>query len=80
VVVNAPDYNANNGFTLTTYKPPNPTKGSGLHRYVILAYNQTERLTLDPDDTNLEKFDVNQFATQNKLGKPFAGNFFQVRA
>ena len=40
MVINVPGAKVDQGETVTSYKGPAPKPGSGVHRYVILAYEQ----------------------------------------
>lgn len=44
VVVNIKDNNVKNGDELFKYTGPAPPKGSGVHRYIFLLYEQPERI------------------------------------
>lgn len=59
--------------------------GSHLHRYVILVYEQPEKikftekkLTKHSGDGR-NNFSIKKFAVKYKLGVPIAGNFFQAQ-
>lgn len=57
----------------------------GLHRYVFLVYKQSARIT-DTDHGKLTNrsadkrggWSAHKFADKHKLGKPIAGNFYEV--
>ena len=40
MVINIPGAKVDQGQTITSYKGPAPKAGSGIHRYVIVAYEQ----------------------------------------
>ena len=40
MVINIPGAKVDQGQTITSYKAPAPEPGSGIHRYVIVAYEQ----------------------------------------
>ena len=40
MVINIPGSQVDEGQTITSYKGPTPRPGSGVHRYVIIAYEQ----------------------------------------
>lgn len=44
VAINIPGNNVSNGQTLLNYKGPAPPKGSGIHRYIFLIYEQDGRI------------------------------------
>lgn len=84
LVVNIPENNVNKGETLTEYIGAGPPKNTGLHRYVILVYKQSEKLNCNEKKINntegdcRAKFSISKFAEKYKLGAPIAGNFFQA--
>lgn len=59
--------------------------GTGLHRYVLLAYKQPGKLSVN--DKPLDKHTANgranwkvqKFAEEHKLGDPVAGNFYEAQ-
>uniref|UniRef100_A0A0M3J700 Phosphatidylethanolamine-binding protein 4 (inferred by orthology to a human protein) n=1 Tax=Anisakis simplex TaxID=6269 RepID=A0A0M3J700_ANISI len=79
LVVNVPGSSIDQGQTLTPYAPPTPPSGSGLHRYVFLAYQQSAQLNAN-SVSQRPKFSAKQFASNNGLGAPVAGNFFQTES
>jgi len=44
VVINIPGNNVQGGQQLLNYKGPAPPKGSGIHRYIFLVFEQAERI------------------------------------
>ncbi|XP_067012135.1 protein D2 isoform X2 [Anabrus simplex] len=85
LVVNIPGTNIDKGEVLSEYVGSGPPKGTGLHRYVFLVYEQPGKLTCDePRLTNRSgdhrgKFSIKKFANKYKLGHPIAGNFYQAQ-
>ncbi|KAJ6659157.1 hypothetical protein lerEdw1_019460 [Lerista edwardsae] len=79
LVVNMKGNNLGSGCVLTDYIGSAPAKGTGLHRYVWLVYEQLQHLTCDePILNNLlpagrEKFRAASFRKKYKLGPPTAG-------
>jgi len=47
LVVNIPQNDVSNGDVLSEYIGASPSKGTGLHRYVIVVYKQPNKLTTD---------------------------------
>lgn len=85
LVVNIEGNHVNHGTTLSEYVGSGPPKGTGLHRYVFLAFKQPKKLADDvrPHLTNKSgdhrgKFKISEFASQHHLGYPVAGNFYQA--
>ncbi|XP_068237566.1 protein D3-like isoform X1 [Palaemon carinicauda] len=83
LVVNIPGCDLSRGETLADYVGSGPPKGTGLHRYVYLAYQQPGRITCDepkmPSNTpeNRRHFSIRNFAAKYNL-KLIAGNFYQA--
>jgi phosphatidylethanolamine-binding protein (PEBP) family uncharacterized protein len=84
LVVNIPGNKVDGGKTMSAYVGSGPPQGTGLHRYVYLAYEQPGEIKPDePVLTNRSgdgrgKFKVAKFAEKYKLGDPVAGNFYQA--
>jgi len=85
LVVNVPGCDVAHGKTLSEYVGAGPPEGTGLHRYVFLAYKQPAKLAdnVRPHLTNRSadgrgKFKIAEFVKANHLGEPVAGNFFQA--
>ena len=87
LVTNIQANDAARGDTLVEYVPAAPPPATGLHRYTLLVYQQSARFT----DARLAyvsnrtvrgrgQFSTRIFAEQNRLGAPWAGNFFMVCA
>lgn len=86
LVVNIPGNNIAAGDTLSAYIGSGPPKGSGLHRYVFLAYKQPGRIDIDQEpklgnrsDVGRGLFSITRFAQRHFLGTPVAGNFYQAQ-
>lgn len=85
LVVNIPGNKIKDGQVMAEYVGSGPPEKTGLHRYVILAYKQSGKLSLS--DEVLDKYTaggraqwkVQKFAEENKLGDPVAGNFYQAQ-
>jgi len=84
LVVNIPENDIAKGETLSEYVGSGPPKGTGLHRYVLLVYQQPGRIA--PEEKRLSNrsgegranFKVRDFAKKYNLGEPIAGNFYQA--
>nr|XP_018905993.1 PREDICTED: putative odorant-binding protein A5 isoform X2 [Bemisia tabaci] len=71
------------GETIVEYREPIPLQGTGLHRYVFLAFPQGNR-TINVTMPKLEycnvtqrlHFDLRRFGKKYNLGEPNAANFF----
>nr|CAI5870264.1 unnamed protein product [Callosobruchus analis] len=84
LVGNVPGCDITKGETLSAYVGSGPPKGTGLHRYVFLIYEQPDKLKFDekrlPNTSgdNRGNFSIRKFAQKYKLGEPIAGNFYQA--
>ncbi|XP_034237515.1 uncharacterized protein LOC117642987 [Thrips palmi] len=85
LIVNVPGNDIAKGDALFDYIGAGPPKGSGLHRYVLLAYKQPGHIDVDqktvPSTTfaGRPNFSARKFAASKNLGAPVAGNFFQAQ-
>ncbi|KAK4025713.1 protein D3 [Daphnia magna] len=85
LVVNIPGNEIKKGEVLSQYVGSGPPQGTGLHRYVFLAYKQPGPLTCDePRLTNRSgknrgMFSIRKFAEKYNLGQPIAGNLYQAK-
>ena len=52
MVINIPGAKVDQGQTITSYKAPAPEPGSGIHRYVIVAYEQKSETPMRIDHEN----------------------------
>jgi len=83
--VNIPGTNISQGEVLSAYVGSGPPQGTGLHRYIFLAYKQPGKLSCDePRLTNTSgdhrgKFAIRKFAEKYNLGQPIAGNLYQAQ-
>lgn len=85
LVVNIPGDDVASGKTLSEYVGSGPPKGTGLHRYVYLAFKQPAELK--PDEKILTNrsgdgrggFKIRDFAKKYNLGQPIAGNYYQAQ-
>jgi len=87
LVVNIPGGDIPRGDTYTEYIGSGPPEGSGLHRYVLMVFKQTEKLTnvdrprvTDRQIDGRFGFKTKDFVKQYKLEpRPVAGNFYQAK-
>uniref|UniRef100_A0A914I2E8 Phosphatidylethanolamine-binding protein n=1 Tax=Globodera rostochiensis TaxID=31243 RepID=A0A914I2E8_GLORO len=74
LVVNVPGTDVAQGEQLTSYMGPAPPKGTGLHRYVLLVYQQKVGTVVNTNQKPVgrSKFNISEFAKKNHLGPPDA--------
>lgn len=81
---NIPGTEISQGDVLTEYVGSAPPKGSGLHRYVFVAYKQPERIHFadkrisNTSSNGRAKFSIKRFAKKYNLGNPIAYNVFRA--
>nr|XP_028566497.1 phosphatidylethanolamine-binding protein 1-like [Podarcis muralis] len=84
LVTNMHGNDIGSGCILSDYIGSAPAKGTGLHRYVWLVYEQPQRLTCDEPILNKltaakrEKFRASSFRKKYRLGAPVAGMCYQA--
>lgn len=85
LVVNIPGKDVAKGDTLAEYIGAGAPKGTNLHRYIFLLYEQTKgkldsnmKITKTSREGRM-KFSIKNFAKTNSLGNPIAANFFQAQ-
>ena len=92
LVINIPGRKVDKGKVIATYAGPNPSEGSGFHKYVMLVMEQQqqnesliseENHLLDQyksesscDQKNRENFDLQKFRQTLNLSEPVAVNYF----
>ena len=86
LVINIPGPKVNKGEVIATYAGPNPSEGSGFHKYVMLVMEQTESFSEEPliqyksesscEQKNRENFDLQKFRQTLNLSEPVAVNYF----
>ncbi|XP_055551536.1 protein D2-like [Wyeomyia smithii] len=85
LVVNIPGNDVDGGEVLSEYIGAAPPKKTGLHRYVILVYQQSGKLNCEEkrlsnrSSQGRGKFSIQKFSEKYELGIPVAGNFFQAQ-
>uniref|UniRef100_A0A9J7Z8G3 Phosphatidylethanolamine binding protein 1 n=2 Tax=Cyprinus carpio TaxID=7962 RepID=A0A9J7Z8G3_CYPCA len=84
LVVNMKGNDISSGCVMSDYVGAGPPKGTGLHRYVWLVYEQpgsiscTERVLTNRSGDNRGKFKIQGFRKKYGLGAPIAGSCFQA--
>ncbi|XP_043833608.1 phosphatidylethanolamine-binding protein 1 [Dromiciops gliroides] len=84
LVVNMKGSDISSGQVLSDYVGSGPPKGTGLHRYVWLVYEQNgplkcdERVLSNRSGDHRGKFKVAAFRAKYKLGAPVAGTCYQA--
>lgn len=58
LVVNIDGNNIHNGDILLEYKGPSPPKGSGIHRYIFLLYEQTNKVNASISNRHISMDEV----------------------
>lgn len=85
LVVNVPGMDVAKGQVLAEYFGPIPPNGSGLLRYVLLVYQQSDKLDFEEKKIDIKNaedhsnFDVEKFAQKYEMNDPLAGNVFQAK-
>nr|XP_018901359.1 PREDICTED: protein D3-like isoform X1 [Bemisia tabaci]XP_018901360.1 PREDICTED: protein D3-like isoform X1 [Bemisia tabaci]XP_018901361.1 PREDICTED: protein D3-like isoform X1 [Bemisia tabaci] len=87
LIVNNPGQVLRKKDTLFDYIGPQPSQGTGYHRYVFLVYGQPRadmtfdepRLHNDLEDVRRNNFSCREFAKKYNFSKPVAVNFFYAR-
>ncbi|KAJ8952510.1 hypothetical protein NQ318_003306 [Aromia moschata] len=85
LVVNVKGGDVSTGEVITEYRGSGPPKGTGLHRYIFLVFEQKEKLTFDEPKTASNSrahrlnFSIRKFAKKYNLGSAFAGNFYKAQ-
>ncbi|XP_029426852.1 phosphatidylethanolamine-binding protein 1 [Rhinatrema bivittatum] len=84
LVTNMKGSDISSGHVLADYVGSGPPKGSGLHRYIWLVYEQAGQLQCDEpvlcnrSGDKRGKFKVAAFCKKYKLGAPVAGTCYQA--
>ncbi len=58
------------------FMPSGPPPGSGLHRYIVLAFEQSSSLSNVSPPSSRGSFKIKQFASENSLTRPVAINYY----
>ncbi|XP_067083740.1 phosphatidylethanolamine-binding protein 1 [Osmerus mordax] len=84
LVVNMKGNDVSSGCVLSDYVGSGPPKGTGLHRYVWLVYEQassvscSEPILTNRSGDNRGKFQIKSFRQKYGLGAPVAGTCYQA--
>ncbi|KAG7318151.1 hypothetical protein KOW79_017906 [Hemibagrus wyckioides] len=84
LVVNMKGNDVSSGCVMSDYVGSGPPKGTGLHRYVWLVYEQpgpvncNERVLTNRSGDNRGKFKIQDFRKKYSLGAPVAGTCYQA--
>lgn len=85
LVVNMKGNDISSGKVMSDYVGSGPPKGTGLHRYVWLVYEQTngalscsEAVLTNRSGDNRGKFKIQSFRQKYGLGAPVAGTCYQA--
>lgn len=87
LVGNIPGVAVSRGVELMPYRAPLPEKGTGMHRYVFIVFQQPEgvinfedelSLSKKSNDEGRRKFNTMQFAQKYGLGQAIAVTFFRM--
>ncbi|KAG9339618.1 hypothetical protein JZ751_023509 [Albula glossodonta] len=84
LVVNIKGNDISSGCVMSDYVGSGPPKGTGLHRYVWLVYEQpgaiscTEPVLTNRSGDNRGKFKLQNFRKKYNLGAPVAGTCYQA--
>ncbi|XP_072154799.1 protein D3 isoform X1 [Bemisia tabaci] len=82
IVGNMPEDNLAIAEHIAEYYPVLPKKDTGLHRYLLLVYEQKKKIDFKEfrltcrNDWGRAKWSSRKFADKYKLGEPYAVNFF----
>lgn len=85
LVMNIQGNDINTGDVVAEYYGSGPPKGTGLHRYIFLVYEQKERLVVEEPRSlklsraNRLKWSLKKFVEKYKLGEPLAGDHFKAQ-
>lgn len=85
LIINIEGNEIGSGQTLADYVGSMPPKNTGKHRYVLLVFKQSARLSVDQqqigstNSTGRANFNTRKFAKKHNLGNPVAGNFFEAQ-
>ena len=81
LVVNIPGCDVTTGDELAPYAGPSPPSGSGLHRYVLFVFKQSngKQQFEGVSSENRPNQNLRDFVKKWTLGEPVAGDFFKVK-
>ncbi|XP_015791451.1 protein D2-like [Tetranychus urticae] len=78
LVINVKRDDLQSGFNIYSYLIPVPTPNMGAHRYVFMVFEQPKEFAIGSNAMIAvgSKFNVSEWASQNKVFGPVAGNYF----
>lgn len=85
LVVNIPNIEITKGEIIAEYVGACPQKGTGLHRYIFLVYEQSDKVTFMEQKLSKHtaegrgKFSSFHFSEKYNFQRPVAGNFFRAQ-
>ncbi|XP_076270104.1 protein D3-like isoform X2 [Rhynchophorus ferrugineus] len=84
LVVNVPGSDVSKGEVLTAYVGSGPPKGSGLHRYIFLVYEQPEKIAFEEKFVSNHEVGTRPSFSARKFAEKYhleltAGNFYQAQ-
>lgn len=81
LVINIKGNDISTGETITSYRGSGPPKGSGLHRYIFIVFEQSDKISVSEENLESERrnFSIRRFAEKYGLGKAYAGNFYKAQ-
>lgn len=82
IVVNILGSDVRSGDVIIQYKGSGAPKGTGLHRYIFVIFEQCEKMILDEEDKRTEtrlNWSFANFRKKHKFETVFAGNYFQAQ-
>jgi len=69
IVINIQSGRVKNGTEVVSYRPPTPPPGSGKHRYIFFLLQQEQRLKKVITVKDRASFDLNAYASKNKISR-----------
>ncbi|XP_060517233.1 protein D3-like [Cylas formicarius] len=81
LVVNIKGNDLTTGETITPYRGSRAPKGTGLHRYIFIVFEQSGQIAVNEQDLKTERrnFNLRKFAKKYGLGKAYAGNYYKAQ-
>ncbi|RZF45193.1 hypothetical protein LSTR_LSTR009964 [Laodelphax striatellus] len=85
LIVNIPGNDISKGESLTDYIGPGPPKGTGLHRYIFLIFEQPDKIKFDEQYKGVssmgsrKNFKTRDFVEKYKLPPAKFGNYYEAQ-
>ncbi|CAH0558879.1 unnamed protein product [Brassicogethes aeneus] len=80
------DYHSSMADVIVEYRGSGPPKGTGIHRYIFLVYEQSGKLSFENEKRstklsreNRVKFSLKDLVQRHKLGDPISGNYYRAQ-